>query len=307
MIHHRTPLLASSPLGALNGAPVWLKMESAQPAGSFKLRGMGRACQVAVERGAEHILTSSGGNAGLAVAYAARALGVPATVVVPGRTSERMRALIAAEGARVLVAGEVWDDAHAEALRLAPELGGAVVHPFDAPEVWDGHATLVHEVAEALPEPPEAVVVSVGGGGLLSGVVQGLREVAWGHVPVLAAETHGAASFAAAVAAGRLVTLPAIASVALTLGAKTVCERALRWASEHPVTPWQCDDRAAVEACARFLDDHRTLVEPACGAALAAVYGGAAPIAGRSVLVVVCGGASVTRAQLAAWEAEVAR
>lgn len=304
-IHHHTPLMRSTPLTQLHGAEVWLKLESAQPSGSFKLRGMGRACEAAVASGASHLVSSSGGNAGYAVAYAGRQLGVGVTVVVPSRTAPRMRDLIASEGASVIVWGEVWDEAHAHALQLAPQLGGAVIHPFDQPEVWQGHATLIEEVAAHLP-PPGAVVVSVGGGGLLCGVLEGMRAVGWAQVPVLAVETHGAASYAAALSAGHPVTLEAIDSLALTLGAKRVCDRAVAWAEQHPIEPWQCDDAAAVRATGRFLDDHRVLVEPSCGAALASVYEGAPQLEGRSVLLVVCGGASVTRAQLAGWEQQLA-
>jgi L-serine/L-threonine ammonia-lyase len=301
MLHHHTPLIRSTPLSDRVGRPVWLKLESSQPCGSFKQRGMGRACEVAVQRGARRLITSSGGNAGYAVAHAGRALRVPVDVVVPSRTSPRMRALIEAEGATVSVWGDVWDDAHERAVALAAAGDGALVHPFDAPEVWDGHATLVAEVAAAGVRPG-LVVASVGGGGLLAGVVQGMQGAGWSDVPVLAVETHGAASYAAALKAGAPVTLPRIDSLALTLGARTVCQRAVDLAREHPISAWQCDDRAAVEACVRFLDDHRVLVEPACGAALASVYGPAPVVAAaESVLVVVCGGASVTRDALDGW------
>ncbi|MCA9493757.1 MAG: pyridoxal-phosphate dependent enzyme, partial [Myxococcales bacterium] len=165
MIHHVTPLLPSPALSGRSGADVWLKMEALQPSGSFKLRGMGNACRRAVERGARRLLTSSGGNAGLAVAYAARQLGVPVTVVVPRRTDQRMRELIAEQGATVEVHGEVWDDAHAHALRWAGDPDVALIHPFDHPDVWEGHATLVDEVL-ARGVAPDAVVVAVGGGGL---------------------------------------------------------------------------------------------------------------------------------------------
>jgi L-serine/L-threonine ammonia-lyase len=293
MLHHDTPLLRSTPLSALLGADVWLKLDALQPSGSFKLRGMGLAAERAQARGARGLLSSSGGNAGLAVAVAGRALGLPVTVVVPSRTDPRMRGLIAAEGATVVVAGEVWDDAHAHALGLASE-AVPLLHPFDHPDVWEGHATLVAEVAGRMPEPA-AVVLSVGGGGLLCGVVQGMKAAGW-SARVLAAETQGAASYAAAVRAGRPVTLERIDTVALTLGARTVCARSL--ALDHPITPWTCSDAQAVDACRRFLDDHRILVEPACGAALAAVYGRA--IEGP-LLVVVCGGAAVTAERLAEW------
>jgi L-serine/L-threonine ammonia-lyase len=161
---------------------------------------------------------------------------------------------------------------------------------------------MIHEAAEEVAMPGVAVV-SVGGGGLLCGVVQGMKEVGWSRVPVLAVETRGADSFATAVAAGRLVTLDAITSIATTLGARTVAAEALAWAGRREIIPWVVSDRSAVEACLRFADDHRVLVEPACGASLSAVYDRAEPLRNRGpVLVIVCGGAGVTRELLASWE-----
>jgi L-serine/L-threonine ammonia-lyase len=204
------------------------------------------------------------------------------------------------------VHGRSFDDAQEHALALARQTGAAYVHPFDDPRVWAGNATLVQELAEAGTKPG-AIVLSVGGGGLLCGVVQGLRAAGWGDVPVLAVETEGAASFAAAVQAGRAVKLDAITSVAATLAARQVTARAVELAREHPITSWVVSDRAAVDACLRFADDHRVLVEPACGAALAPVYAAALPLAGLGsadapVIVIVCGGAGVTREQLAEWD-----
>lgn len=150
---------------------------------------------------------------------------------------------------------------------------------------------------------PGLLVVSVGGGGLLCGLLEGMHRLGWQDVPVLAVETEGAASYAAAVNAGHLVTLPAITSIATTLGARTVAEKALDWYSNHPVISWVVSDRQAVEACLRFADDHRVLVEPACGASLSVVYENAPPLEGRgSVLVVVCGGAGATRELLEKWD-----
>lgn len=290
-------------MGDALGAPVYLKMEALQPVGSFKLRGMGAACQDAVGRGARRLVSSSGGNAGYAVAYAGCRLRIPVTIVVPSRTSGRSRDLILGESAEVIEHGETWDDSHAFATGLAGRLNAAYIHPFDDPSAWAGHATMVHEAAGSGINPG-AVVVSVGGGGLLCGVAQGMADVGWGEVPILAAETRGADSFAASLAAGRLVTLEAITSLATTLGARTVAPAALAWAGRREIIPWVVSDRSAVESCLRFADDHRVLVEPACGASLSAVYEQAGPLRGRGpVLVIVCGGAGVTRALLEKWAA----
>jgi L-serine/L-threonine ammonia-lyase len=307
-LHLTTPVLESAPLSrAAAGVPTWVKLESLQPTGSFKIRGIGRACEEAKAAGARAFVSSSGGNAGLAVAWAGRVLQVPVHVVVPRTTSARMVGKMRDEGATVQVHGEAWDDAHAEAMRRVESDGGFYVHPFDAPAVWSGNATLITELpAQGVPRPG-AVVVSVGGGGLLCGVLEGMHALGWTGVPVLAVETRGAASLHAAMKAGEPVDIGRIDSIAVTLGARRVCDRALRWTREHPVTSWLCSDRQAVDACLRFADDHRLVVEPACGAALAAVYGGAPEIAhAASLLVVACGGAGATPADLLRWDATVA-
>jgi L-serine/L-threonine ammonia-lyase len=289
-VHVATPTVRSTPLSAAAGADVWLKLENVQPSGSFKLRGMGLAAARAAARGATGLVSSSGGNAGLAVAVAGRSLGLPVVVVVPSTTGAAMIARLRAEGAEVRVEGSVWDEAHVAATDLASRQGAALMHPFDDPDVWEGHATLVAEAATQAPRP-DVVIVSVGGGGLLCGVARGLEEIGWSDVPIVAAETEGAASYAAALAAGRPVEIPAITSVATSLGARRVCEQAVAWSRERPIRSFLCTDAQALAAARRFADDHRMLVEPACGAALAAV--GTESARGRC-WVVVCGGAAVT-------------
>jgi L-serine/L-threonine ammonia-lyase len=302
-LHIETPLIESRPLSVAAGRSVWLKLDALQPCGSFKLRGVGHACEVHHARGARHFVSSSGGNAGLAVAYAGRKLGVPVTVVVPETTTERAKELLRLEDAKVVVHGSSWQEANELALTLVGE-GDAFIHPFDDPLLWAGHASLVDEVA-ASGFKPDAVVLSVGGGGLLSGVVEGLQRNGWGDVPVLAVETAGAASLHAAIQAGHTVELERIASVASSLGAKRVAEQALACTRQHPVQCHLVSDRAALEACERFLLDHRVLVEPACGAALALAYEPAALASYQNVLVVVCGGATATFEQIQAWLKQV--
>jgi L-serine/L-threonine ammonia-lyase len=306
-VHIVTPIWESPSLTAAVGAPVLMKMEAFQPVGSFKARAMGAVCEARLAEGARQIVCASGGNAGYAVAYASRRLGMAATIVVPHTATPRAMDLIRGEGAQMLIHGQSFDDAQVRALELVTETGAAYAHPFDDPAAWGGNATLVAELAEAGVKPG-AIVVSVGGGGLLSGIVQGLHQQGWDDIPVLAVETEGAASLAAAMQAGQVVRLDRISSIATTLGAQRVCQRALDATREHPITSHVLSDREALDACLRFADDHRVLVEPACGASLAAVYAAHPLLRGREpVLVVVCGGAGVTREQLARWDRDVQR
>lgn len=106
VLHIQTPLLESTPLSRVVGSEVWLKMEALQPSGSFKLRGIGRACSYHAGRGVQRFISSSGGNAGIAVAYCGRKLGLPVTVVVPLSTPERAIETIKSEQAEVIVSGE---------------------------------------------------------------------------------------------------------------------------------------------------------------------------------------------------------
>jgi L-serine/L-threonine ammonia-lyase len=280
-------------------------MEAFQPVGSFKARGIGALCRASVDAGANRLVCASGGNAGYAAAYAGRLLGVRTTIVVPSTTPAWVQDLIRREEAEVLVQGENWDVAHLHATALAQADGAAYIHPFDDPRIWSGHAPLIHEIAETGVKPG-ALVVAVGGGGLLCGVLEGMHQVGWVGVPVVAVETAGTACLAAAVRAGRLVTLDKVDSIATTLGARTVAAEALAWTRRHPVTPWVASDRAALAACLRFADDHRVLVEPACGAALSTIYDRAAPLRGVGpIVVIVCGGAGVSLDLLERWKQQL--
>lgn len=299
-LHIETPLLASPTLSAAAGRSVWLKLESLQPSGSFKLRGIGAACETYVRQGKRRFISSSGGNAGIAVAYAGSRLSIPVTVVVPESTSARAMALIRQHGGEVVVHGATWDDANALAMSMVGD-DAVLLHPFDDPLLWSGHATLVDEVART-GFRPDAVVLSVGGGGLFSGVVEGLRRNHWEDVPVIAVETIGADSLSQSLRAGHRVTLEAITSVAKSLGAKQVSAQAFALARSHPTRSVVVPDRSAVAACERFLDEHRLLVEPACGASLALAYEHSEALEGaNNVLIVVCGGATATVDDLRQW------
>lgn len=301
-LHLETPLIESRPLSRASGRSIWLKMDALQPPGSFKIRGIGAACEHHAANGKRRFVSSSGGNAGIAVAYAGRRLSIPVSVFVPETTSDRAKALIRQEGAEVFVHGASWQEANERALQ-ALDAETAFVHPFDDPLLWTGHATMIDEVVRAGVQF-DAVVLSVGGGGLLAGVSEGLDRNGLKQVSIIAAETEGAASLAAAVKAGKPVELPAITSIATSLGARKVAERAFEITQNRSVDCVVVDDRAAVDACMRFLDDHRVLVEPACGAALAVAYSHADRLARfERVLMIACGGATATLAQLQAWQA----
>nr|XP_020012518.1 L-serine dehydratase/L-threonine deaminase [Castor canadensis] len=314
-LHMKTPVRDSMTLSKVAGTNVYLKMDSSQPSGSFKIRGIGHFCKTWAEQGCEHFVCSSAGNAGMAAAYAARKLGLPATIIVPSTTPDLTIERLKNEGAMVKVVGETLMEAFELARALVKNNPGWVyVPPFDDPLIWEGHMSIVRELKETLSAKPGAIVLSVGGGGLLCGVVQGLQEVGWGDVPIIAMETIGAHSFHAATIAGKLVCLPRITSVAKALGVNTVGAQALKLFQEHPIFSEVISDQEAVAAIEKFVDDEKTLVEPACGAALAAVYShvvrklqgqGKLPVPLSSLVVIVCGGSNISLAQLRVLKAQL--
>lgn len=303
-LHIETPLIESVPLSRNVNGTVWLKMDALQPSGSFKLRGIGAACRKYIADGARQFVSSSGGNAGIAVAYCGRKLGIPVIVVVPETTPNSVVEIMQREGARVVVSGRTWVDAHRHSQTLMDE-SSAYIHPFDDPLIWSGHATIIDEVAQCN-FVPDVVVLSVGGGGLMCGVIEGLYRHGMVNVPVLAVETEGAASLSASVKAGQHVEIDEIKTIATSLGARKVAKAAYDWYHWHEVVSHVVSDKAALEACLHFSTDHRLLVEPACGASLALLYN---PIEflmdKQNILVIVCGGAGVTVSQLEKWKDKI--
>ncbi|XP_068095796.1 serine dehydratase-like [Hyperolius riggenbachi] len=306
--HFVTPLKESSALSKKAGTPVLIKLENIQPMGSFKIRGIGHFCQKLARKGCKKFVCSSGGNAGLAAAYACNKLGMPATIVVPEQTSNKVIQKLADLGAEVVVTGKVWDDADANARHLSETPGSVYISPFDHPLLWEGHSSLVLELKAALgTQKPGALVLSVGGGGFLAGIVEGIAKVGWSDVPIIAMETLGAHCLNASLAAGKSVTLPDITSIAKCLGAKTVCDRALECAKKYKVISVTVDDREAVQALEMFLEDELMLVEAACGAALAAVYSGHIQRLQQEgkleqlkgpLIMIVCGGSGISLSEL---------
>ncbi len=303
-IHINTPLIESLFVGKNLRAKVWLKIEALQSCGSFKARGIGYACKKYIADGAKALVSSSGGNAGLAVAYSGRRLGIPVTVVVPKTTKKRAIDLIKLEGAEVIVTGNNWDDAHLHAMTLSKN-EVAYIHPFDDPIIWEGHASIIDEISN-VGITPDAVVLSVGGGGLLCGVVEGLKRNNWKDIPILAVETKGADSFRAAFLANKHVGIDSIRSIATSLGAKKIAKRAFELLNEHQIISHVVTDDDAVNGCYNFLEDHRILVEPACGASLSAVYNACDFLKDRkTIVVIVCGGVGVTMSQLEEWRRHI--
>jgi L-serine/L-threonine ammonia-lyase len=269
-----------------------------------------------------HFYCSSGGNAGLACATSAIALKRKATIVVPTSTLPHMVQKLRDLGADVVQIGANWAqaDKHLRQVLMAnhdPASRAIYVPPFDHPDVWAGNAGLVDELATQMIEEHggatiDGIVCSVGGGGLLCGVMEGidrLNKRTGGHFnpKVLALETEGAESFNASVRAGHLVTLDKISSIATSLGAVRVADKVWDWTEQSggQLISAVLSDAEAVMGVARFLDDARILVEVGCGVVIAPAYNGLLrkelgkgmsdeQWARQNIVLEVCGGSNMS-------------
>lgn len=264
--------------------PVVLKLEYLQHTGSFKARGGLNRILAATER-PEVVVTASGGNHGLAVAHAARELGVPAEVYVPETAPAVKVAGIRQRGATAVLAGASYAEAAEASRERASAPGALYVHAYDDRDVVAGQGTVARELAEQAPGL-DTVLVATGGGGLIGGIA------AWygRSVRVVSVETHGTAAMSAALAAGRPVDVEVSGLASDALGARRIGGHGLATALATGVQAVLVDTDAVRAARHLLWQDLHVPAEPGGATALAALLSGAyVPAAGERVGVVVCG------------------
>ena len=263
----------------------WLKLEHLQLSGCFKARGMFNRL-LANTIPASGVIAASGGNAGIATALAARALGVRAEVFVPSVSSPAKRERLKALGAEVVVAGEVYAEALQACEARQRETGALMTHAYDQPEVVAGAGTLAREVEAQLGGAPDAVLVSVGGGGLVAGIA------AWfaSRSRVIALEPELAPTLFRAREAGTPVDVSVAGIAADSLGARRIGQIAWAVAQAHVAQAELLTDDA-IRAAQRFMwTELKLAVEPAAALPLAALQSGVVrPRAGEKIVLVVCG------------------
>jgi threonine dehydratase len=295
------PVLRRTPIldwGAPGGRGWWpppgqnltLKLEHLQITGSFKARGAWNViADLPDAERARGLVTASGGNHGLAVAWAAQRAGVAATVFLPELTPAAQAAKIGVYGAEVIRAGAAWDDAWEAAAAYAAEQGRPLVHPFDDPRVVAGQGTVGLELVEQTPDM-DLLVVAVGGGGLLGGVAAYVKQRLPG-VRIVGVEPTGAASMTEALAAGAPRALPAVRTIAHTLAPRRVSQLTLDLCRRYVESVTLVEDAEIVAAMRLLWAETNLLVEPSGAATLAALMAGRIPGAeqARHVVAIVCG------------------
>ncbi|MDT4991285.1 MAG: threonine dehydratase [Actinoplanes sp.] len=277
----RTPILTTG--------PVSYKLELLQHAGSFKTRGMLNQILAGAERGlpAAGVIAASGGNAGLAAAYAARELGAAAEVYVPETAPAVKVAKLTKLGANVVQTGTEYAQAYEAAWVQQRATGALFCHAYDDAAMVAGNGTLGLELLDQLPDGFDTVLVAVGGGGLVAGVAAAMPP----GVRVVAVEPVTCAALHAALEAGAPVDVPVSGVAADSLGARRIGDIAYETAVLKDFGSVLVDDQAIVDARRQLWEDFRIVVEHGTAAAQAALTSGAyRPAVGERVVVLLCGG-----------------
>jgi threonine dehydratase len=293
-VAHRTPLLRSRTLDARVGAPMALKAENLQRTGAFKFRGAYNA--VAALR-PDGVCSVSSGNHAQALALAAREHGARATILMPRDAPASKRAATEGYGAEVVEFDRYTDDRDALAVALAADRGLTLVHPYDDPLVMAGQGTVGLELAGDL-DDLDAVIVPVGGGGLIAGVATAVKALAPG-ARVVGVEPEAGDDVARSLRAGERVSVAVPQTIADGQQVTTPGERpwaVIRALVDEVVT---VTDAEIVDAMRLLFERLKVVAEPSGASALAAVLAGRVALRGGSVGVVISGG-NVDAARFAA-------
>ena len=298
-VARETPLELANNLSRRLGNSVWLKREDLQPVFSFKLRGAyNRMAQLSEAELKLGVIASSAGNHAQGVALSASQLGCRAVIVMPVTTPGVKVDAVRQLGAEVVLHGETYDEAYAEARSRSEAEQLCFIHPFDDPEVIAGQGTVGMEILRQCHQPPDAIYVAVGGGGLIGGIAVYVKSL-WPDVQIIGVEPHDAAAMTLSLEAGERIRLPQVGLFADGVAVREVGEHTFALAQKY------VDDIVTVstdEICAAIKDvfeDTRSILEPAGALAIAGLK---ADVSRRSLqkqnLVAVACGANINFARL---------
>ncbi len=284
-----SPCQLSSDLSAVTGLPLHLKLENLQRTGSFKERGaLNKLLTLSQSERERGVITASAGNHAQGVAFHAFARGIKAQIVMPLATPQIKVASTRGFGAEVILHGANYDEAYDEALRRRIEEGRTFIHPFDDAEVIAGQGTIGLELLEQVPDI-EAVVVPIGGGGLIGGIACALKETD-SSIRVIGVEPETLPSMLRAREAGSPVTIAAEATVADGIAVRRAGDLTLPLVSRYVDEIVTVDDEEIASAILMLLEHEKTLAEGAGAAALAALLQSKANLRHRRTVVLVSGG-----------------
>lgn len=280
---------------ALSGeeSHIYLKTEDLQNTGSFKVRGAYiKIASLSQEERACGVIASSAGNHAQGVALAARAFGVPATIVMPAGAPLSKVMATRELGANVVLHGAVYDDAYAEACRLQRETGATFIHPFDDPMVIAGQGTIGLEIMDDLPDVT-TIVVPIGGGGLISGVAAAVKML-HPNVRIVGVQAAGAAGMKASLEAGHVQELPFAKTIADGIAVKKPGELTFALCQQYVDEIVTVDDDEIAQAILFLMERGKMVAEGAGAAPVAAIIGHKFDTRGKVVAVISGGNIDVT-------------
>src|SRR4051812_24393923 len=283
----RTPMLVSRTLSEVIGAEVWLKFENLQFTAAYKERGaLNKLIQLTPEERARGVIAASAGNHAQAVAYHAKRLGIPAIIVMPESTPTVKVTQTAGHGATVVLHGDMFDDAYARARELSLENGYVFVHPFDDPQIIAGAGTVALEMLEDAPDL-DAIVVPIGGGGLMSGISIASRAVK-PDIELIGVEAELYPSMKCAIE-GCHMPLGGD-TLAEGIAVKQPGELTSRILKDLATDVVLVSERDLERAVAMLVGIEKTVVEGAGAAGLAAILSDPERFRGKKVATILCGG-----------------
>ena len=286
---HETPCAYSQTLSELTGTRCYVKLENLQMTGSFKERGAANLLlQLDADERRRGVAAASAGNHGLAVAFHAARLGIPATIVMPTYAPLIKVTSARRYGAEVILHGANYDEAYERAQAVVAARGAVFVHPFDDPRVIAGQGTLALEVLEQV-DDVDAVVVPVGGGGLISGVALAVKARR-PDVRVIGVQAAAVPAMARSLAAGDRLRVPAGATIADGIAVRQVGALAFELVRRHADKVVTVDEEEIANAILLLLEIEKTVVEGAGAAPLAALLNRPLGLAGGRVVLVLSGG-----------------
>ena len=295
-----TPLIRSYQLEKIIEKEVYLKLEFLQPTRSFKVRGAcAKALSLEKDILSQGLVTASGGNHGLGVCYAGRELHAPVVVFLPQATADEKVEKIKGWGGKTIIFGEAWDEANTKAQEYAQEEGLTYVHPFDDIMVVRGQGTIALELLDQNPYL-DAIIASVGGGGLISGLGVVASQMK-PEIKIFGVETVGCDAVTQSFRAGFPVTLPAITSIADTLGAKRTTEATLARIKAVVNDMQTVTDKETLDALQLLLEKEKILVEPATSCSIAALLHNKFDLSEVEKLCIILCGANISIRQLREW------
>lgn len=287
----RTPMMAATSMKSPieTAGQLYLKLESQQVTSTFKARGaISKMTSLSAEELKNGLFASSGGNHGVAVAYAGTVAGVPAHIFVPQPTPNEKRVKIEEWHGHVIEAGATLDKAHPVARAAAQKSDGVYIHPFDDPQVMAGQGTLGIEMIEDLPDM-DAVVIAIGGGGLIAGVATAIKHI-HPKIKIYGVEPEGAATLHTALQEGQVVTLPKLTTQAGPLALQTSTDKIFDIVKNHVEEVVLVSDQEMLSAACWLWDEFRIAAEMSGAASLAALLTGKLKFsADQKVCALICG------------------